>query len=92
MFLLQMMVQCNTTPTCRVKQRSLRMSGRDDRSKTSYCHLILGSNSCKIFCQTSSVLTCRKCTVCQSSWPCMQGIALHCITDNTCNDLITNLS
>jgi len=25
-------------------------------------------NSCKIFCQTSSVLTCRNCTVCQCSW------------------------
>jgi len=33
-------------------------------------------NSCKIFCQTSSVLTCRNCKVCQCSWCCMQGISL----------------
>ena len=33
-------------------------------------------NSCKFFCQTSSVLTCRNCTVCQCSWCCMQDISL----------------
>ena len=33
-------------------------------------------NSCKIFCQTSSVLTCRNCTVCQCSWCSMEGISL----------------
>ena len=31
---------------------------------------------CKIFCQTSSVLTCRNHTVCQCSWCCMQNISL----------------
>ena len=31
------------TLTCCVKQRSLRTSDRNDHSKTSYCHLILGS-------------------------------------------------
>jgi hypothetical protein len=34
------------------------------------------SNSCKVFWHTSPVLTCRKCTVCQCSWCCMQGISL----------------
>jgi hypothetical protein len=34
-------------------------------------------NSCKIFCQIPSVLTCRNCTVCQTrSWCCMQAISL----------------
>ena len=33
-------------------------------------------NSCKIFCQTSSVLTCRNCTVCQCSRCCTEGISL----------------
>jgi len=33
-------------------------------------------NSCKIFCQTSSVLACTNCTVCQCSWCCMEGISL----------------
>jgi len=33
-------------------------------------------NSCKIFCQNSSVLTCINCTVCQCSWCCVEGISL----------------
>ena len=44
-------------------------------------------NSWKIFCQTSSVLTCRNCTVCQTKF--MMLYAGHFITDNTCNNLIT---
>ena len=34
-------------------------------------------NSCKIFCQTSSVLTCRNCTVCHTVFTML--FALHCI-------------
>ena len=47
-------------------------------------------NSCKILFQTSSVLTCRNCTVCETMF--MMLYAGHFITDNTCNNFITNLS
>jgi len=42
-------------------------------------------NSCKVFCQTSSVLTYRNCTVCQTMF--MMLYAGHFITDNFCNNL-----
>ena len=74
----------STTLTCRVKRRSLRTSGRDDHSKASYCHLILGSTdthtaptlakfSVKLL-QFSLAETAQYVTRC--SWCCMQGIAL----------------
>ena len=47
-------------------------------------------NSCKIFCQTSSVLICRNCKVYQPMF--MMLYAGHFITDNTCNNLITSSS
>ena len=104
LFLLQTMAQQNNFSWCStgstaltrcVKRRSLRTSDRDDHSMTSYCHLILDRHphcptSCKIFCQTSSVLTCRNCTVCQAMF--MMQYGGYFITDNICNNLITNLS
>ena len=73
-----------TTLTCHVKRRSLWTSGRDDHSKASYCHLILGSTdthtaptlakfSVKLL-QFSLAETAQYVTRC--SWCCMQGIAL----------------
>ncbi len=74
----------STTLTCCVKQRSLRTFDWDDHSKTSYCHLILGSTgtqtaptvakfSVKLlqlqFAETTQYV--RQC-----SWCHMQGISL----------------
>ena len=42
-------------------------------------------NCCTIFCQTSSVPTCRNCTVCWTMF--MMLYAAHFITDNRCNNL-----
>ena len=42
-------------------------------------------NSCKIFSQTSSVLTCRNCIVCQTVF--MMLCAGHFVTDNICKSL-----
>ena len=84
-----------TTLTCCVKRRSLRTSDRDDPSKTSYCHLILGSTDT----QTAPTLANFLSNVFSShlhklhSMPMfMMLYAGHFITDNTCNNLITNLS
>jgi len=74
----------STTLTCCVKRRSLRTSDRDDHSKSSYCHLILGSTdihtapilakfSVKLL-QFSLAETAQYVTQC--SWCCMQGISL----------------
>ena len=49
-------------------------------------------NFCKIFCQTSAVLTCRKCTVCQCSWWCMQGISLLITPATIWSPIYPNLS
>ena len=83
--------QCNTTfhgvpqgAPCCVKQRSLPTSDQDNHSKTSYCHLILGSRdthngptlakfSVKLL-QFSLAETAQY--VRQCSWCCMQGISL----------------
>ena len=74
----------STTLTCFVKLRCLWTSDWDDHSKTSYCHLILGSTdihnvptlakfSVKLF-QFSLAETAQY--VRQCSWCCMQGISL----------------
>jgi len=42
-------------------------------------------NTCKIFSQTSSVLTCRNCIVCQTVF--MMLCAGHFVTDNICKSL-----
>jgi hypothetical protein len=73
----------NTILTCCVKQRSLRTSDWDVHSQDFIMPPNIGfqrhphcPNCCKIFCLSSSVPTCRDCTVCQSSWCCMQAISL----------------
>ena len=86
-----MMAQWNTTfhgvpqgaqHSCCVKWQSLWTSERDNHSRTSKCHLILGSTDTHTaptlakFSVKTSVLNCRNCTVCQCSWCCMQGISL----------------
>jgi len=74
----------STTLTCCVKCRSLQISDRGDHSKTSYCHLILGSTdthtgptlekfSVKRL-QFSLAETAQYVTQC--SWCCMEGISL----------------
>ena len=74
----------STTLTWCVKWKSLRTSDRDDHSKTSYCHLILGSTdthtaptlakfSIKLI-QFSLVETAQY--VRQCSWCCMEGTSL----------------
>ena len=80
----------STTLTCCVKQKFTNVWPRRPQQgfilptnirlhRHPHCH-----NSCKIFCQTPSVLTCRNCTVCHTVF--MMLYAGHCITDNTCNN------
>ena len=86
----------STTLTCYVKRRSLwtwlRWPQQDfilppniRLHRHPQC-----PNSCIIFCQTSSVLACRNCTVCQTMFMMLYGG--HFITVNTCNNLIINWS
>ena len=74
---------CSTgskTLACCVKCRSLRISDRDDRSKASYCHPVLGSTdthtgpSLAQNFQFSLAETAQSVTLC--SWCCMEGISL----------------
>ena len=79
--------------------RSLQTSDRDDHSKTSYCHLILGSTdiysgptlakfSVKLV-QFSLAETAQYVTQC--SWCCMQGISLLITSATTWSPIYPNL-